>query len=230
MAQQRARLNTTVGASEFMTHGHAPHALTVRITWQAKIRAAWAVLTGKMMSIGDSPLADLKDQTINANTNIGLISALVLTIVVPLLLDAALGEQTNAYMVTHPAWIGSLYFTFAAASAWALAMSTLFSILTVLILNETSSAAESHYLVGVAETELSLPFKLTVVGWCSLVIMLVLWLVIVCFNLSAAGECSIGTVGQEPNDEHACGPFPHVFIATLVGMLPAAVELGPLAS
>ena len=77
-----------------------------------------------------------------------------------------------------------------------------------------------------AEAELSLPFKLTVIGWCSLVIVLVLWLIIVCFNLSAAGECSIGTVGQESATEHQCGPFIDAFIATLVGMLPA-VELSP---
>ena len=215
-AQQRARLNTTVGASEFMTHGSAPPALAVRITWQAKLHAAWAVLTGKMMSVGDSPLADLKDQTINANSNIGLIAALVLTMVVPLLFDAALGEQTNAYMVTRPAWVGTVYFAFAAASAWALAMSTLFSILTVLVLNETAGAAESHYLVHVAEVELSLPFKLTVIGWGSLVVVLVLWLVIVCFNLSAAGECAIGTSGVESSTEEQCGPFAHVFVTTLV--------------
>lgn len=214
-AQQRARLNTTVGASEFSPHELAPPTISVRITWQAKLRAAYSVLTGKLMSIGDSPLADLKEQTVNANMNIGLIAALALTMVVPVLFDAALGEQTNAYMVTRPAWVGGVYFTFAASSSWALAMSSLFSILTVLVLNETSSAAESHYLVTVASAELSVPFKLTVVGWCSLVVCLLLWLVIVCFNLSAAGECAIGTSGQQ-SPEEACGPFQYVFTSTLV--------------
>jgi hypothetical protein len=39
-----------------------------------------------------------------------LIAALMLTIVVPIMYDAIYGAETNAYMVTDPAWVGVLYF------------------------------------------------------------------------------------------------------------------------
>ena len=193
-----------VSDREFFRGGVPLTELSVRVSWKAKLYAAWSVITGKILSVGDSPLVDLKEQTITANTNVGLISALLLNMVFPSVLDAAI--QTNSYVVTQPEWVGKAYFALTTCSAWSLAMSTLFSILTIIVLNETSTAAESQYICTVAKSELTLPFKLTLFGWGNCCFALVLWLVIVCFNLSAIDECSTGK----------CGPFIYIFAIIFV--------------
>ena len=93
------------------------------------VQAAWSIATGQFMTVGDSPLADLKEQTTNMSTNIDLMSALVLTMIVPIMYDAGLGPQNNSYMVTDPFWVGSLYFALACSASWTFAISTVFAVL-----------------------------------------------------------------------------------------------------
>ena len=65
-------------------------------------------MTGNAFSDNDN--ADARAQVITRSSNVGLIAALFLTIVVPIMYDAIYGAETNAYMVTDPAWVGILYF------------------------------------------------------------------------------------------------------------------------
>ena len=68
----------------------------VHVPISSTLRALWCIATGKFLGVGDHPLADIKQQTINACTNLGLMSALLLTIIVPMLLDAAPGERVSS--------------------------------------------------------------------------------------------------------------------------------------
>jgi len=177
------------------------------ISIAVRLRAALALIRGDFLSAGDSPISDPKQQTVDANMNIGLISALVLTILVPTLFDASLSEQTNAYIVTEPAWVGSLYFVTNAVSAWCLALSTLFAILVMLVLGEVPVKNQAQHLIQIAATECRMAFTLTIAGWMLLVVGLILWLVIVSFNLSALDSC-----------DDSCGSFPVAFWATLIAI------------
>ena len=177
----------------------------VSISIAARLRATLALLRGEFLSVGDSPIADPKQQTVDTNMNVGLISALIVTVVVPMVFDAGLAEQTNGYIVTEPAWVGSLYFVFVACSAWCLVLSTLFAMLVMLVVGEVHSKHQAQYLIQIAATECRLAFTLTLAGWGFLTVVLVLWLVITAFNLSASGSC-----------DGSCGPYPVAFWATLI--------------
>eukprot|EP00966_Prymnesium_polylepis_P208620 4833318-Prymnesium_polylepis.1 len=73
-------------------------------------RLSAAVKLFAMKEVGDHPLADLQEETMQTMTNIGLVSALMLTMAVPNFFDASQSPQTNAYIATNPAWIGEVYF------------------------------------------------------------------------------------------------------------------------
>lgn len=153
------------------------------------VQAAWSIATGQFMTVGDSPLADLKEQTTNMSTNIGLMSALVLTMIVPIMYDAGLGPQNNSYMVTDPFWVGSLYFALACSASWTFAISTVFAVLNIMALNETGSSREANHFVMIASTELRTTSDLFTLSWVMLVGVVVLWASIVCFDLSGNEDC-----------------------------------------
>ena len=144
-------------------------------------------LNGSFLSVGDNPLADTREQTMNANMHLGLVSALILTICVPLLMDAVPGEETNGFMVTDPEWIGAVYFIAAVNSSWSLALATLYAIVVLLVMNECSSAEQGRYLVACAQDEILVPIKMAVWGWIFMIAMLILWLVIT--NFAFTSDC-----------------------------------------
>lgn len=164
-----------------------------------KARALLAILSGRFLSVGDSPNVDRKEQCVQANTNIGLISALVLTMLVPVMYDVALGAQTNSYMVTEPMWPGVLLFACTAVSTWMFMLSTIFSIVVILIVGETASQMEGRYLLCLAETESHVPYFFAAGGFGLLFIVCFVWLVIVSFNLTKETNC-VASVGAEDED------------------------------
>jgi len=129
-----------------MTHVSAPDFILrpqrdedVAVPLGALVRAGRNFLTGRFLCVGDNPLADTREQTMNASMHLGLVSALILTTCVPLLMDAVPGEQTNGFMVTDPDWIGSVYFVATLNGAWSLALASCYAIVVLLVMNECSS-------------------------------------------------------------------------------------------
>ena len=184
-------------------------AINVNVPLSARLRAFYSIISGQLLGLGDSPLADVKDQTINAASNIGLLSALILTVSVPFFLDCAYGVETNAYGITNPGWVGPVFFTLAVASSWAFGLSAALAVLTILVLNECTQA-ESRYLSSLASSELNSPLKVFMLGWTLVVIMLAFWLAIVTLGLSSAEICE--------DDPMQCKNTPITFIACLVAV------------
>jgi len=173
------------------------------------LRAMGAFFTGRMLSVGDSPLADVKDQTNVTNTNTALLSALMLTAVVPLLMDAAPGSETNSHMITDPPWIGSLYFVVTASATWSLAIATIMSILAIVVLNETTSRHEARYLVAVGHVELNSPFKFAALGWVMTWCSFYIFVYIVSWDLGDKYNVCSFKGGAEM--AYGCGSFPFAF-------------------
>lgn len=203
---------------------------------RARLLALRSLMTGSMLKAGDSPIADVKTQTIDTSTNVGLMSALVLTIVVPIMFDAAPGAQTNSYMITNPEWVGTCYFAFGAVAAWLFAISTIFAILTILVVNETYSTVESQSLVIAAQAQFLRPIQYFVMGWSSMVFMLILWLAIISFDLAAVDECDkeVSEPSSGPDTGITCDRYPVTFGVTLLSInivsvhaVHSAVEVTP---
>lgn len=147
-----------------------------RVPLRAKLSATIALGSGMVFTEGDdSPLANVKEQTISATTNLGLVAALVFTVVVPLLVDASPGQFTNGYIYTSPEWVGKLYFCVCAVCAWNLALVILFGIGVIMIMNETTHERESRYLGDLAGAELMIPYNLMVISFMLLLLLIALW-------------------------------------------------------
>lgn len=198
----------------------------VQVSLKAKAYAFLSMITGSAFSDGDH-IADARAQVMTRSSNVGLIAALFLTIVVPIMYDAIYGAQTNAYMITDPAWVGILYFFLLAMSSWAFAMTSLFAILIILVTNQLSTPSESSYLFNIARAEFGRPVQYVVVGWNCMIVAVILWLIIAFFNLSAADECepslpstsdltSLNVSSDTQSQE--CKWYPELFIALLCGV------------
>lgn len=138
-------ISSSVFKSESVKHAKGLHkASHERVSCIAKMYAVISLVTGNVVTTGDSPLADVKTQAISTSSNIGLLSALILTIIFPLTYDSVPGPESNSYMITDPEWVGAVYFYLGVTSSWALCMSVLFSILTLLIMNETYGLSSFH--------------------------------------------------------------------------------------
>jgi len=142
---------------------------------------------------------------VSVNTNTGLLAALVLTIVVPFLFDASTSPQTNAYIVTNPAWVGQVYFTLGFYTALCLFCATLGSIGIIILLNETTSEHECRYYVGIAQQEALYSVKMLVLGMAGVYGCFLLWLVIVNFQLNTSQDCM----------DNGCGSFALTFAACI---------------
>ena len=203
----RARLNTSIDNGAFFDQSVRSG---VRVPLMARLRALMALSTGQLMKVGYSPLADVKEEAVNANANVGLISALVLTILVPITFDAAYGPQTNGYIITSPSWVGQVYFVACALSSWAFGLSTLIAVLVILVMNETSTMDQARYLKSIADSEFITPLKLFIMGWGFLIVVLVLWASIVLFDLHRAANCD--------DVSERCGSRPWTFVLMMVGV------------
>ncbi|KAL1529484.1 hypothetical protein AB1Y20_000430 [Prymnesium parvum] len=197
-----------VERSVFLVPSHANWSVSVSVPWRAKWHALASILSGRFLKTGDSPLANIKEQMICAATNVGLLAALLLTIVVPILFDVAYGIQTNALIMTHPLWLGQVYFVLLLASGWALFLSTMFSVLVILVLNETIKDAEARYLASVAHLKLLVPVYLFSLAFLLLLTALLIWLIISLFDLSNAEQCE-----GAPSD---CKWYPWTFVTVMV--------------
>ena len=203
----------------------APNA--VQVSLKAKAYAFLSLITGSAFSDGDR-VADARAQVMTRSSNVGLIAALFLTIVVPIMYDAIYGVQTNAYMITDPAWVGISYFFLLAMSSWAFAMTCLFAILIILVTNQLSTPSESSYLFNIARAEFGRPVQYVVVGWNFMIVAVTLWLIIAFFNLNAADECEPSRLPSTSallslnvsSDTHSreCRWYPELFIALLCGV------------
>ena len=162
----RDRLNTSVDPTVFSRIGANEGAvvstsanLKVSVPLRSFVRAAWSVFTLDVFSVGDTPLADLKDQAVTVNTNVGLLSALILTIVVPIAFDAVLQPQTNSYIQTKAPWVGQLYFVCLFITCVGYMFATLSSVYCILIVNETTSSTQTRYLLEAAKSEFLYPVQ-----------------------------------------------------------------------
>ena len=181
--RNRERTMTHVSAPDFILRPQRDEDVAVPLG--ALVRAGRNFLTGRFLCVGDNPLADTREQTMNASMHLGLVSALILTTCVPLLMDAVPGEQTNGFMVTDPDWIGSVYFVATLNGAWSLALASCYAIVVLLVMNECSSEEMGRYLVACAQDEIRVPIKMACFGWMCMIAMLILWLVITNFAFSS---------------------------------------------
>ena len=205
-----AKALTHLGCATFKISRSLQAPNVVHVSLKAKAYALLSLMTGNAFSDNDN--ADARAQVITRSSNVGLIAALMLTIVVPIMYDAIYGAETNAYMVTDPAWVGVLYFFFLAMTSWAFAVTALFTILIILVTNQLSTPSESRYLFNIARAEFARPVQYVVIGWNFMIVAITLWLIISFFNLSAADECSSDTHSQE------CRWYPELFIALICGV------------
>lgn len=213
----RDRLNTSVDPTVFSRIGANEGAvvstsanLKVSVPLRSFVRAAWSVFTLDVFSVGDTPLADLKDQAVTVNTNVGLLSALILTIVVPIAFDAVLQPQTNSYIQTKAPWVGQLYFVCLFITCVGYMFATLSSVYCILIVNETTSSTQTRYLLEAAKSEFLYPVKSFGLSFALMVFSNVLWLIIVTNDLNDSPDCDIH--GGDVN----CGHQPVAFWVTLV--------------
>lgn len=101
-----------------------------------------------------------------------------------------------------------VYFVAMLASTWALAFATAYSVLVVLVLNETTYAAESRYLAAVAFNELLMPVHMFLLSLVTLMPALALWLSISLLDLSTADKCD-----ASPSE---CNWYPWTFLASMI--------------
>ena len=158
----------------------------MRISWRARWQSAVSILTGRVLNVGDSQFSDVKDQSVQSLTNIGLLAALVLTITVGLLVDAAYTENSNGWISTEPWWIGQAYFTCIAASTVSMLWATVGSVVVIIVLHETCSVHEVRYLIASVHRQTSMPLAMLMIGGLCLSLAYLLWLVIVCFRLQVS--------------------------------------------
>jgi hypothetical protein len=195
----------------------------VQVSLKAKAYAFLSMITGSAFSDGDH-IADARAQVMTRSSNVGLIAALFLTIVVPIMYDAIYGAQTNAYMITDPACVVISYFFLLAMLSWAFAMTSLFAILIILVTNQLSTPSEGRYLFTIARAEFIRPVQYLLFGLLTLSIALTLFLIIAFFNLSAVDECepslpstsallSLNVSSDTAHSQGKCRWYPELFIA-----------------
>jgi len=203
----------------------APNA--VHVSLRAKAIAFLSLMTGSAFEIRGSD-EDARADAESTSTSVGLIAALVLTLVVPLAFDSIYGVQTNAYMVTDPAWVGIIYFFFLIIAALFFGISVGLAILTILVTRQLSTPSESSYLFNIARAEFGRPVQYVVVGWNFMIVAVTLWLIIAFFNLNAADECEPSRLPSTSallslnvsSDTHSreCRWYPELFIAICCGI------------
>ena len=204
----------------------APNA--VHVSLRAKAIAFLSLMTGSAFEIRGSD-EDARADAESTSTSVGLIAALVLTLVVPLAFDSIYGVQTNAYMVTDPAWVGIIYFFFLTMAAILFAISVGFAILTILVTRQLSTPSEGRYLFTIARAEFIRPVQYLFFGLLTLLIALTLFLIIAFFNLSAVDECepalpstsallSLNVSSDTAQSQGKCRWYPELFIAICCGI------------
>jgi hypothetical protein len=219
MAQSRVRLHTVVGKTDFLVTEDAgvnARNLAVSVPISAKLQAAWSLATGKALSLGDSPLADVKDQGVQTNANIGLLAALMLTIVLPITMDASKSEQTNAYMITEPPALGQVTFVLLWMSSVSLLLATLGSVVAIIGFAQMNSRDEARYMSRIASSELLMPLKQLVIGMGAFLLATVCWMAIVMFGLDVIGDCGEVDENGTAVDPVACGDQTAVFVVCIV--------------
>lgn len=165
-----------------------------------------SLLTLEVLNIGATPLSDLKAQTVDVCTNVGLLAALLLTTVIPIVFDAAPAPQMNAEIVTDPPWVGQFYFSFASLSAFMFTVSTVSSIIVITLLGETNSSHEARWFLTVASEEANYPVQTLLIGATVFCITLLLWMSIDLFALNVSQDCA----------DDGCGPFPYAFLSCIL--------------
>ena len=192
----------------------------------ALMKAQLKVFTLKFFELGDSPLADAREQVIQVHANVGLVSALFLTIVLPNLFDTAKSMQTNALIATNPGWVGSLYFMM---NYWAFAyfcvstMGTVFSMIGIAIL----PTDVANFWMKCARNEMKMPILFMALGISCFSSAMFLWLTIVSFSLYREPQSDIegffsesytgtGLPITKPDDDTYPNDFPVTYALTLI--------------
>eukprot|EP00966_Prymnesium_polylepis_P311101 7187607-Prymnesium_polylepis.1 len=141
------------------------------------------VKTLDFLGIGDSPLADTASQNMKLLESVALMSALFLSFVIPVFLDAGLSPQTNGYIMTSPEWLGQTFFVFTFASVLFLAFSSFNAVVTMLFLSELGNEHACRYFTGACGLRLHLTtLVFMILGGVSIITALSLWDIIVCFD------------------------------------------------
>ena len=202
----------------------------MHVSLRAKAVAILSVMTGSAFHI-IVPVendADAKADAELMSTNVALTSALLLTLVVPIVFDSIYGAQTNAHMVTDPAWVGISFFFLLFMATLFFWMSVAYAILTILVTRRLSTPSESRYLFTIARAEFVRPVQYAISGSILLLSALLLFLIIAFFNLSAVDECEPSLPSSSAlsilslnvsSDTHSqeCRWYPELFIALACG-------------
>ena len=110
-------------------------------------------------------------------------------------------------------------------------MATLYGIASVIVLAQTGSNAEAQYFAQTTQAENQVPFYLTVVGFAFTIVMLLIWIIIILFDLSV--DCDDRELSWSQNRSLAenilggnltdvfdadafCPPYPVGLVTTIV--------------
>ena len=192
LVQSRRRHQTVVGSPDYaQTVKQFDGVEKIRVTLWSRVLAMKVLLTGEALAVGDTPLANTKEQAMQAAANVGLLAALSLTIVWPMTCDATDSLQTNAYILTSPAPVGQVYFVLLFLCSVGLFASTLATVITMIGLSELSSDHQARYFCSVARSEIMFAVKYLVGAGALFVAAAILMLIIVTFGLGIdPGDCA----------------------------------------
>jgi len=203
---ERAATVKTVVNADMIPHVQKAKAAKINVKLGRGTR--WAALRSlvglSVFSIGrTSILADLKAELVSLNTSIGLISALILTMVYPIMYDAVPAEQTNGYLKTSPAAVGCLYFFTISLSTVFFTFATLCTVAVNMFLDLTNSEAEARFFIRVSHTQIrKITVEYLVAGLVTFLGSAVLWMVITLLALQDEGGDDAAS-GEQVGDESA---------------------------
>ena len=143
----RARLNTSVGKVAFIYQSVRSG---VRVPLMARLRALMTLSTGQLMRVGYSPLADVKEEAVNANANV----------------DYPCSNHIRCCIWSSDKWIHHHKPCMGRASLLCgmclvfVGVDTLIVVLVILVVNETSTMDQARYMKSIADAEFLTPLKL----------------------------------------------------------------------
>lgn len=186
----RQRLATVVQGPDFARREKRDGVEKLTITFWSRLLALKTLATGEALAVGDTPLADTKEQATAAAANVGLLAALSLTIVWPMACDATDSLQTNAYILSSPAPVGQIYFVMLWVCSVALFMSTLSTVAVMIGLSELTTELQARYFCSVARSELFFSVKYLLVAGFLFMCSGAMLLVITTFDTTVAEDCA----------------------------------------
>lgn len=204
----RPRCATTVQDSAFAT-GAGARELEFKISLRARWLALVSALSSRWLNVNDTPEADTKSQVSNACSNVGLMSALLLSIAIGMMFDAM--PNASGLIDTDPLWVGEAYFVSLVCSVFLYMYSTLLAILIILLVGQLDDGDEAWYFSQAAGSEVMCVFGLFVGATTMVSFSAGFWLVIM--------TCGVKT------EEALPGRTAGVYLGAFYGSLAVVVAL-----